>query len=137
MMTMLETEKLYREMWQKEANLSLMYYVTAKYTGIPPMMCNGEWIIEINNVRLNIPAEIINKPFNTLGYYCKARKISAGKYVAEDCFQGKPWPEWCRDNFYWLSDSIRAVFPDLEDWEMEGLCKMVYRAVNNEDFIAE
>lgn len=100
--------------------------VVAKWSGVYPHLCHGEWSLTVNGVDVSdkIPADLRKKPMNT----CKAY---SRWYFAEDWdvrwvnhMAGVPCGAWIEANKHWL-DTITTD---------AGVQAEIFHAINAEDW---
>lgn len=101
--------------------------VEAKWTGLYPCLCSGEWILKVNNKDVSnlIPKELQTSSMNTFGTY-SSWHFENWKEVFEDYEDGLDCFDWINKNKEWLN----KISTDL--WIQEE----IYYAIRSEDFRA-
>lgn len=103
-----------------------------KWTGKYPYLCGGEWIIEYDGQRLELPDDLKYNHMNTFGVYQKWHFDESWEEIWEDYCDGLQQAEWIKSNLSWLE-------PLFQRYEIPATSKnyeMLFSEIEDADFRA-
>lgn len=105
--------------------------ITAKWTGVYPCLCDGEWKITIGGEEVELPKDVRHGHMNTYGSY--AEWYFGGDSGWEEQWEyyedGLTYEPWVKENSWWTRDlhltdtELHALYDAIaaEDWRT-GSC---------------
>lgn len=78
-----------------------------EWTGNYPCLCNGEWIIKYDLIKLNVPKERRYDHMNTDGTYESLEDYHTGEFIEYN--DGLEYKDWIMVNWEWVTNMFYEV----------------------------
>ncbi len=76
--------------------------ITAIWLAQPWCLCHGEWIIQIDGEKIELPEDIKHSEMGTYGIYQAWRFGEDYKEIWDSYEDGLPYKPWVKENAWWL-----------------------------------